>query len=326
MKLRVVFLGTPEFAVPSLKLLMADTNIEVVAVMTQPDKPLGRGQRLQATPIKEAALKYDLPINQSVKLSKDDHALSWLQNLAPDFIVTAAYGQILTQAVLDIPKYGVVNVHASLLPQYRGANPIQWALLNGETHTGVTTMLTELGVDTGPMLDKIQIKITPTETAGELLERLALVGAEILPSTLYRYATGVLSATPQDSEKATHARKLVKEDALIEWDQPAEKIHNKIRGQNPWPGTYTGFEQTVLKIHRSTPPTVWKHAAQFMKTAPLGSILGVTEHGIVIQTSTQPLQIEVVQPPNKPKMAARDWYNGLQKAQRSIVFETPVPA
>ena len=308
---RVIFCGTPQFAVPSLSALLSDDRIEVLGVMTQPDRPSGRGQKLMPSPIKQLALAHNLTVMQPNRLRKEPDMIAWLRDHQPDFIVTAAFGQILSQEVLDIPKWGTVNVHASLLPAYRGANPVQWAILNGDTQTGITTMLTALEVDAGPMLKQATIDIEPNETMGELVERLAAAGGTILVDSLAELAEGRLTPQEQDVSRATHAPKLTKEDAVINWNQPALAIHNRIRGQQPWPGAVTTLPDLAfdLKINASMHPKLINDKTSKRSSTP-GMLVDITPEGIWVQAADEPLLITMVQPPNKPKMLARDWANG----------------
>lgn len=323
--LRVIFLGTPEFAVPSLKALLADEAIAVLGVMTQPDRPAGRGQKLTPPPVKVLALEAGLPVRQPARLRKEPEMIAWLREQKPDYLVTAAFGQILPQEVLDIPRLGTVNVHASLLPRYRGANPVQWAILNNEVETGVTTMLTALEVDAGPMLLQACTPIQSNEDAASLTQRLAQLGAEILPQSLHGLATGALVPQEQDASRATHAPKLSKEDAWIDWTQPALAIHNKIRGQQPWPGATTMLGDQTLKLLQSRHPETWPDSEFFMKPGSPGEILGIIKAGIILQTGTGPLLLESLQPPGKPKMAARDWANGALRQVASPKFQSKTP-
>lgn len=327
MSLTVIFLGTPEFAIPSLKALLADEAIEVAGVMTQPDRPSGRGQKLKPPPVKELAEAEGIEVRQPKRLRKEPEMIDWLRSKSPDFLVTAAFGQILSQEVLDIPKYGTVNVHASLLPEYRGANPVQWAIINGDPVAGVTTMFTELDVDTGPMLLKAETPVDPDENALSLMMRLADLGAGILPKSLKDYAAGSLKAEPQDSSKATHARKLEKSESQLDWSQPAQKLHDKIRGQQPWPGATTEFEGQAIKIHQTRSPKLWDESSQYQGKGRPGDVLEVTKTGLVVQTGDGPLLITMLQPPGKPKMQARDWANGALigvESPRFVSVETVV--
>lgn len=323
--LRVIFLGTPAFAVPSLNALLADAAIDVLGVMTQPDRPSGRGQKLTPPPVKVLALEAGLPVCQPTRLRKEPEMIAWLRDQNPDYLVTAAFGQILPQEVLDIPRLGTVNVHASLLPHYRGANPVQWAILNNQTETGITTMLTALEVDAGPMLLQARTPIQPNEDAASLTERLAQLGAEILPQSLHGLAAGEIVPQVQDATQATHAPKLDKDAAWIDWAQPALAIHNKIRGQQPWPGATTMLGDQILKLRQSRHPQTWPDSEHFMKPGSPGEILGIIKEGIVLQTGTGPLLVESLQPPGKPKMAARDWANGALQQVTHPQFQSKTP-
>lgn len=247
--MRLVFMGTPDFAVPTLKRLIADGH-NIVGVFTQPDKPRGRGYQLQPTPIKEVALEANIPVYQPLTF-KDGEALKILQELAPEVIVVVAYGRILPRAVLELPKYGCVNVHGSLLPKYRGAAPIQWSVLNGETVTGVTTQQMDVGIDTGDILMKCEVTVGENETSGELYDRLCIAGAQLCADTLVALQNGTLVPQKQDEAQATHAPMLSKEMAPIDWNKTAAHIHNHIRGLSPWPIAVTAHDGKRLKVHAS---------------------------------------------------------------------------
>ncbi len=239
-------MGTPDFAVPSLQKLL-ERNDEVCAVFTQPDKPKGRGHKLQAPPVKVLALEHGLPVFQPDTL-RTEEAEKHIRELAPDVIVVAAYGKLLPKAVLEIPKFGCINVHGSLLPKYRGAAPIQWAVIHGEQTAGVTTMYMAEGMDTGDMLLKAETPVGPEETAGELFDRLKLLGAELLGDTLEQLEQGSLRRTPQNEAEATRAPMLSKELSQIDWTRPAQTLHDLIRGLNPWPAAFTMLEGKRLKL------------------------------------------------------------------------------
>src|SRR5450755_2311495 len=245
--MRVVFLGTPAFAVPTLEALLAAGH-EVICVVTQPDRPRGRGRQLSASPVKEAALRHALPVYQPERVRRPE-AVQHLAALAPDAMVVVGYGQIIPQSIIDLPPHGIINVHGSLLPKYRGAGPIQWAIANGETRTGVTTMRIDAGLDTGDMLLKAETDIGPDETAIELNARLATAGAALLVQTLA--SIGSIVPEKQDPAQATYAPLLKKEDGLIGWHRPAQAIHNRVRGFQPWPGAYTRFRGRQLHIWKS---------------------------------------------------------------------------
>lgn len=250
-KIRVVFMGTPEFARPSLLKLIEDGH-NVVAVFTQPDKPKGRGYTLCPPPIKELAQRLSIEVYQP-KTLRDDNVLETLQALAPDLIVVVAYGKLLPLKILTLPPFGCINVHASLLPKYRGAAPIQWAIINGEKVTGVTTMMMDIGLDTGDILLKKETPIGEDETAGELHDRLAVMGAELLSETLKRMAEGTFERVEQRHAFATYAPMIDKTLRDINWSQPAEQINNLIRGLSPYPTAATTLKGKLLKIYRARP-------------------------------------------------------------------------
>ena len=245
--MRLVYLGTPEFAVATLEAILAAGH-EVVCVVTQPDRPSGRGRQLAASPVKQAALRHALPVYQPERIRRPE-VVARLAELKPDAMVVVGYGQIIPQTVIDIPPHGILNVHASLLPNYRGAAPVQWAIVNGETVTGVTIMRIDAGLDTGDMLLKSQTAIGPDETAVELGQRLADMGARLLVQTLANI--GAIVPQKQDPAQATYAPILKKEDGQIDWRQPACAIHNRVRGLQPWPGAYTRFRGQQLHVWRS---------------------------------------------------------------------------
>jgi methionyl-tRNA formyltransferase len=244
---RLIFLGTPEFAVPSLERL-AEAGHEIVAVFTQPDRPKGRAQELAAPPVKRAALRLGLAVHQPERI-RTPETIELLRGLAPEAMIVVGYGKIIPQAIIEIPPRGIINVHASLLPKYRGAAPIQWAIASGESLTGVTTMRIDAGLDTGDILLARQTAIGPEETALELSPRLARTGAEVLVETLANL--DAIPPRPQDHAAATIAPVLKKEDGLIDWRRPAEEIHNRVRGLLPWPGCYTRFRGKLLQVWKA---------------------------------------------------------------------------
>jgi methionyl-tRNA formyltransferase len=245
--MRIVFCGTPAFAVPSFQHLLAQSDFEIVAVLTQPDRPRGRGQEVSHSPVKQAALAAGIPVHQPEKVRAPE-VQQLLEALKPDAMIIIAYGQIIPARLLPVPKYGWINLHASLLPKYRGAAPINWAIANGETKTGVTTMRIDAGMDTGEMLLKREIEIAPAETAPELTARMAGLGAAPLAETLRGIASGTIQPQPQDHDAATYAPMLKKEDGRIDWNRPAREIYNRIRGFAPWPGAYTTFRGQLCHI------------------------------------------------------------------------------
>lgn len=242
-------MGTPDFAVPSLKALL-DSGETVTGVFTQPDKPKGRGHHLQAPPVKEAAESTGIPVFQPATL-RTEEALESLKTLEPDLIVVVAYGKLLPKAVLELPRYGCINVHGSLLPKYRGAAPIQWTVLNGDPVGGVTTMVMAEGLDTGDMLLKAETPVGENETSSELYERLSHVGASLLVDTLAALKAGTLTLVPQDDAEATHAPMLTKEMGKLDFSKPAEQLHHLICGLSDWPCAYTEFEGKRLKVYHS---------------------------------------------------------------------------
>jgi methionyl-tRNA formyltransferase len=244
--MRVVFLGTPDFAVPSLNALISAGH-QVVGVFTQPDRPKGRRKQLTKSPIKGAALAAGLAIHQPERIRRPESFES-VKSLSPELMVVVGYGQIIPQAIIDLPKYGILNVHASLLPKYRGAAPIQWAIANGETETGVTIMQIDAGLDTGDMLLKASVPIADDEAAPELSARLALIGASLLAEVLQQIATQSVRREKQNEAEATYAPVLRKEDGLINWSRPAREIYNRLRGFAPWPGAYTTFRGQQLLL------------------------------------------------------------------------------
>jgi methionyl-tRNA formyltransferase len=269
---RIVFLGTPDFAVPSLRALIASPDLDVVGVVTQPDRPAGRGRAVQMSPVKRAALEADLPVIQPEK-THTSPAFEQLQAWRPDFLIVAAFGQILRQKVLDLPRTAPINVHASLLPRWRGAAPIQAAIRAGDNYTGVTTMIMDAGMDTGPILLQDSIPIQPDETGQSLHDKLAALGADLLIHTLQWLLNGSIQAHPQPTNEAliTYAPQLKKEDGEIDWKASAVEIDRHVRAYTPWPGTYTFWEGKRLKILAGHPI----HAAVNLLPGVVGDAHGV---------------------------------------------------
>jgi len=300
--MRLVFLGTPGFAVPSLEgVVMA--GHQVLAVVTQPDRPSGRGQHAAAPPVKQAAQKLGLPVYQPERVRRPE-AVEYLRALAPDAMVVVGYGQIIPQSVIDIPPRGIINVHGSLLPKYRGAGPVQWAILNGETATGVTTMRIDAGLDTGDMLLKAETAIGPEETAVELAVRLAEMGAGLLVRTLEGLEAGTIAPEKQNSSQATYAPLLKKEDGAIDWSQPAAAIHNRVRGLQPWPGASTVFRGQTLHIWR---------ARRLDAAGTHGRLLSLKPP--VVGCGEGALELVEVQLEGRKRMAASDFANGQRLAE-----------
>ena len=288
--MRVVFMGSPEFAVPTLKLLL-DVH-EVACVVTQPDKPAGRGQKLEPPPVKVVAEEAGIPIWQPKSL-KNPEAVEELRRLAPDVCVVVAYGKILPQAILDVPRHGCLNVHASLLPAYRGAAPIQWAIVKGETETGVTIMRLDAGMDTGPMLLSRKLSIAEDDTAGTLSPRLAAAGAELMRIALERLEGGALPETPQDHERASMAPKMTKEHGRVDWSKAAAEIRNLARGVDPWPGAWTELEGEPLKL--------WKPKLVEGAGDP-GTVLGVDRDGLLIACGQGAVAFAEAQLPGRKRL------------------------
>ena len=299
---RVVFMGTPEFAVPSLNALL-DAGYEVAGVFTQPDRPAGRGNRLTACPVKVRALERGCEVFQFEKV-KTPEGVAQLKALQPDVIVTAAFGQILTQEILDIPRYGVVNVHASLLPRHRGSAPINWCILQGEKTAGGTTMLTARGIDTGDMLLKAETEIGALETAGELTVRLADMGGKLLAETLEKYLGGEIRPIPQDEAASTYEPMLTREMGEIDWTRPAEEIACQVRGLNPWPCAYTDYAAGRLKVYLAQPVEVQTDAA------PGTVIASGAKAGLIVACGAGCLELLEIQAPNARRMTAKAYLMG----------------
>ena len=299
-------MGTPEFAVPSLARLLLDGH-KVTAVFTQPDKPAGRGQLPHEPPVKTFALEHGIAVHQPAKIKANEEVRSVFASLSPDACVVAAYGKILPEWLLAIPRLGCINVHASLLPKYRGAAPMNWAIANGEHETGVTIMQMDAGMDTGPMLARRSIEIGKEETASELSARLAQLGADLLSETLPRVERGEVEPVTQDDREATYAPMLKREDGLIDWQMSAGEIANRVRAFQPWPGSYTGFRRARLIVWRAHEAL----DAAYSSDAEAGTILSIVESGITIACAgSTALRVEEVQVEGKRRMSAREFANG----------------
>jgi len=303
----LIYFGTPAYACPALQILAKDTRFKVLAVVTQPDRPSGRGKKLTPPPVRVLADELKIPCFQTASIKKDADLQAQLRALSPDFFVTVAFGQILTQAVLDIPQKVTVNAHASLLPLLRGANPIQHAILEGHDKTGVTTMITELGVDTGPMLKKEEIEIASSDSLGELADRLAEINGPLLVETLLALHSGALEPETQDDALATQAPKCPKELAILNWTESAEILQRKIQAFNPAPGAVTFLGEERIKILRAE-----LSEASLEKTSP-GDIVAITDTGLLVACSDAPLLIKSLQPAGKKEMSAKDWARGFFK-------------
>ena len=302
--INVIFMGTPEIAVNSLQTLIDNEQINVLAVVTPPDKPQGRKMIITPPPVKIAAEKNNIPVYQTKSIRKDNALIEKLKELSPDFFVTFAYGQILSQEVLDIPIIGTVNVHASLLPKYRGANPIQHAIVNGDKNTGITTMLTSIGMDEGDICLKKEIEITENMTDIELREIISEISPELLIKTLNGLYEKELVPVIQDDSLATYAGKFSKEDGKIDFNDTAINIHNKVRGMLSWPGCYFEFNGKKVKVIKT-------QVINRDKIYETGCAEEITKAGITIATKDGCILIKEVQPESKNKMPAYAWNNSV---------------
>ena len=302
--MKVLFLGTAEFACLSLEALLTSRH-KVAAVVTQPDRPKGRGRRLAPSPVKFLAAKKNIPVFQPEKL-RDPAALEILRSFHPDLIAVVAYGQILSSSVLSIPPRGCVNVHASLLPQYRGAAPIPWAILKGEQRTGVATMLMDSGLDTGPILLTEETPIAPEDTAGVLHDRLAIMGATLLLKTLDGLERETIAPRAQDHSRATYAPKIAKEDGRIDWNMPARELFNRLRAFDPWPGAFTRWGGRNLKLFRPCPV---EEVEEETKGKP-GTVARISEKDLTIVTAHGCLRVHEIQLENRPRMGVAEFLRG----------------
>jgi methionyl-tRNA formyltransferase len=308
MPLRMVFCGTPAFAVPSLQHLIAQSDIRIDGVVTQPDRPRGRGQEVSVSAVKAAAMAAGLEVFQPEKVRAPE-SVAYFERVAPDCVVIIAYGQIIPAKLIAIPRLGWINLHASLLPKYRGAAPINWAIMSGEAVTGATTMQIDPGLDTGPMLLRIELPIGPDETTPEVAGRLAQAGAPLIIETLRRLERGDITPEPQDNSQATLARPLKKEDGLIEWNLPAGEIYNRMRGLQPWPGAYSSFRGKYCQLYGR--PVVTGDMAP--STDPPGTI-HVAKNGALVRCGSGLLQLDSVQLEGRKRVSAREFANGARLA------------
>lgn len=299
--MKIVFMGTPEFAVPCLQKII-DEGHEVLAVVTQPDKPKGRGKKLAMPPVKELALKYNIDVYQPVK-AREDSFVEKLKEINPELIVVVAFGQILPKSILDIPKFGCVNVHASLLPKYRGAAPLNWVIINGEEKTGVTTMYMDVGLDTGDMILKSEIPLDDEITAGELHDKMMAQGAEVLKDTIDLISKGEAPREKQNDEETCYSPIMDKSLGNIDWSKSATDIHNLIRGVNPWPSAYTTYDKQTMKIWKT------KVLDKLSEKTP-GTILSVDKNGIEVSTGDKVLQIYEIQMSGKKRMIVSEYIKG----------------
>jgi len=302
--MRIVFMGTPELAAVSLRRLIATPEFEVTAVVTQPDQPKGRGLKLTPSPVKEVALQANLPVLQPQR-AREENFIQQLSALKPELIAVAAYGQILPKAILDLPRFGCLNVHTSLLPKYRGAAPIQHAILNGDAETGVTIMKMDVGLDTGDILTQERTPIEASDNSQTLHDRLASIGADLLARTIPEFVSGAIQPRPQPVEGVSHAPKIKKQDGEINWAQPARVIWNRIRALMPWPGAFTHLpaqpHPLLLKIWEAEPTE---------RAGEPGHILQADKHGIVVACGTGALMISLLQREGGRRMSAAEFLAG----------------
>jgi len=302
--MNLVFCGTPEFAVPTLRKLLVE-KFPVQAVVTQPDRARGRGQKVSAAPVKEVALEHGLHVYQPEKM-RSESARQFFERARPDAVAIIAYGQIIPADLLAIPKYGWINLHASLLPKYRGAAPVQWAIVNGESATGVTTMRIDPGMDTGPILLQQEVEIAPGDTAGTLAGRLSALGADLMVRTLRGLEAGTIIERPQENALATYAPRIKKDEGRIDWNLKAEQIHNRIRGFAPWPGAFTSFRGQLCHLWRS-----WSEAGP-LRAHPPGTIFVESGRLMVTCGGQTPLRVDELQLENRKRISALDFMNGMK--------------
>ena len=299
--MRVVFMGTPDIAATCLKKIISD-GFDVVGVYTQPDRPKNRGMKLAFSPVKEVALENGLPVFQPENF-RDAETVEQLAALQPDVVAVVAYGRILPQSVLDVPSNGCINIHASILPQYRGSAPYQWAVLDGLDQTGVTAMYLCRQMDAGDIIDVAKTPIDPDETAGELLDRLAVLGADLLSKTLTKIADGTVTACSQDEEKVTYAPMLDKTMCPINWQKTARQVHNHVRGMNPWPVATAELGGKRFKIYQTAVLDIETDAAA-------GTVLGLTKTGLQVACGEGAVEIRILQAEGGKRMAAPDYFRG----------------
>ncbi|MFO0739124.1 MAG: methionyl-tRNA formyltransferase [Labilithrix sp.] len=316
MTFRAVFFGTPQFAVPCLDAL--SEIAEVVAVVCQPDRPQGRGLELAAPPVKERALELGIPVHQPTKLRTGEFA-QWLREQNADVALVVAYGRILPKDVLEAPARGCVNVHASLLPRLRGAAPITWAIVRGEPETGITLMQMDEGMDTGAMLEQLRTPIDPEETAGDLSERLAAMGALAVRKGLPRYVAGGYTPIPQDHASHTVAPILKKEDGRVDFSKDARAVHDHVRGMSPWPGAFTTARGKTLKIHAT-------RVTDAPKSAPPGTVVFADKSRVLVACGARAVELLRVQLEGKKAVSASDWFSGRGVAEGDVLGAAPTPA
>lgn len=306
--MKIVYMGTPDFAVPALKKLI-EAGHEITAVVTQPDRQRGRGKEVQCSPVKECAMEYQIPVFQPLKI-KAPEAVAQLRTYEADIFVVAAFGQILSGEILEMPKYGCVNIHASLLPKYRGAAPIQWAVIDGEEKTGVTIMQMNEGLDTGDIITQREVLIGPEETGESLFGKLSLLGAELLVDTLPSIEQGTAVRRPQGDQSSTYARMLRKEDGRIDWTQTSKQIEQKVRGMNSWPSAYTMWKGKTLKIWKAG----WNQAVH---ANPPGTVVAVDKDSFAVACGEGVIRIMELQLEGKKRMPVKDFLLGYQLEEGS---------
>lgn len=304
-------MGSPDFSLPCLNQLLASSH-EVVSVVTQPDRPKGRGKKLQFTPVKEKALEKGIPVYQPEDINHPDF-VSLLKDIAPDLMVVVAFGQLLKEDLLNLPPLGCINVHASILPQYRGAAPIHWSVINGERETGVTTMFMDQGMDTGDMILKRTIPIREGDTTGMIHDQLAEAGGQLLLDTLDLVMKNQTPRVPQEQELASYAPLLLRRHELIDWSKSACQVHNLVRGMNPWPGAYTNFNHQQIKI--------WETGVREEESTGVpGTIMDIVNgNGIIVQCGKGSLWIRLLQPQGKRPMPGADWARGARLQKGSVL-------
>ena len=311
MPLKIIFCGTPAFALPTFHQLLGQSDFQITGVVTQPDRPRGRGNSLAGSAVKEAAIAAQIPVYQPEKV-RSQESFEYFQQMAPDAVVIIAYGQIIPQRLIEIPRLGWINLHGSLLPKYRGAAPIHWAVANGETRTGLTTMRIDAGLDTGPTLLRYETKIGPDETSPDLYARLAEAGAPLMAATLRGLENGSVAPTPQDNSQATLAPPLKKEDGKIDWSFAAQKIYNRMRGFKPWPGTFTSFRGKICQLWGR--PTDGETGSAGSGRALIGKLPGslfeIGHRLFAACGAGTVLEIESLRIEGKKRMATRDFLNG----------------
>lgn len=314
--MRIVFMGTPEFSVPTLKALV-EAGHEVVGAVTQPDKPRDRGKEVQMTPVKLQAMEYQIPVYQPVKVREEDFVQA-LKDLGADVFVVIAFGQILPKAVLDLPRLGCVNIHASLLPKYRGAAPIQWCVIDGEKETGITTMMMDPGLDTGAILEKTVIPIDEKETGGSLHQKLSVAGGDLILSTLKKLEKGTITPIPQTEEGTCYAKMLTKSLGDINWEKDAASIERLIRGLNPWPSAYTSWKGKTVKLWAADVlGEEW--AEKDLSSVPSGTVVRGDRHSLVVKTGKGFLSVGELQMAGKKRMDIESFLRGYTVLEGDIL-------